>query len=200
VPEADAAWRLLQFAWNRNYVGAWQALQAHQWSAQAQPLVDALVEKTRQRMLKLIAAAYSQVGWGDGGGAGEGGGLGSLGGVPPGRKGAPLGSKGAPVECAGARHVEAACLPCNRLAQPAKPPRLPLGGPLSDPAKVSPAKAAQLLGVSEADARQLAQSVGWTQAVDGAMLAPSETAEDGAGLDCRAALEQLVQYMVHLES
>lgn len=104
-PEADAAWRLLQFCWNRNYVGTWQALTGHQWSAQVrrkrkalppacqpapaelrlsaasvhntcnlsrpslpprlplqvQPLVEALVEKTRQRMTKLLAAAYSQV-------------------------------------------------------------------------------------------------------------------------------------------
>lgn len=39
----------------------WQALTGHQWSGEAAPLVDALIEKTRQRMAKLLAAAYSQV-------------------------------------------------------------------------------------------------------------------------------------------
>ncbi|KAI8470986.1 MAG: COP9 signalosome [Monoraphidium minutum] len=129
-PEADAAWRLLQYCWNRSYPGSWQALTAHQWSAQVQPLVDALVEKTRQRMAKLLATAYSQV---------------------------------------------------------------------------SPAKAALLLGVSEADARQLAESLGWAEVPGapggpGPMLAPRAAAADGAGLDCRGALEQLTRYMVHLES
>jgi len=90
-----------------------------------QPLVDALVETTRLRMLKLLAAAYTHV---------------------------------------------------------------------------SPARTAALLGVSEADARQLAQSVGWGEAAGGAMLQPKEGVEDGVGLDSRAALEQLTQYMVHLES
>ncbi|GBF91747.1 hypothetical protein Rsub_04051 [Raphidocelis subcapitata] len=125
APEADAAWRLLRFAWNRNYVATWQALQAHQWSAGVQPLVEALVESTRRRMLALVAAAYSQV---------------------------------------------------------------------------SPARAAELLGVSEADARQLARDMGWGESEAGDMLRPSQPAGDGAGLDSRAALEQLTQYMVHLES
>lgn len=124
-PEADAVWRLLQFCWNRHYVGTWQALQAHQWSAQVQPLIDALVERTRHRMVKLLASAYSQV---------------------------------------------------------------------------SPARAAQLLGVSEADARQLAQSVGWGQSDDGSVLQPREPGGDGAELDSREALERLTQYMVQLES
>jgi hypothetical protein len=80
---------------------------------------------------------------------------------------------------------------CPRRPRPARTRACP---------QVSPAKAAQLLGVSEADARQLARGAGWAEAPDGAMLLPRAAPEDGAGLDCRAALEQLVQYMVHLES
>jgi hypothetical protein len=70
-------------------------------------------------------------------------------------------------------------------------------------AQVSPAKAALLLGVSEGDAVALAQSLGWEHgpAAPGgaAMLRPREAKPEGAGLDSRAALEQLTQYMVHLE-
>jgi hypothetical protein len=54
--------------------------------------------------------------------------------------------------------------------------------------------------VSEADARQLAATMGWTEVEGGAMLRPKAAGEEGPALDSRAALERLTQYMVHLES
>lgn len=84
---------------------------------------------------------------------------------------------------------------------PLPPPR-PAAPTAHPQPQVSPAKAALLLGVSEADARQLAASLGWAEAeVEGCtMLQPKEATQEGNGLDSRAALEQLTQYMVHLES
>lgn len=70
---------------------------------------------------------------------------------------------------------------------------------------MSPAKAAALLGISEADAASLARDLGWEEAPAGAggagpMLLPKASEEGGVALDSRAALDQLTQYMVHLES
>ena len=80
-------------------------------------------------------------------------------------------------------------------------------------ARVPAARAAALLGLSEADARDLAARLGWGVENGGALLVPrargggAAGAGGGAGgsagvaqLDCRAALEQLAGYMVHLES
>ena len=60
-PELDAAWKLLQFFWCRQYQGMWQALQGYQWSAAVQPIIDALTLKTRDEMLDLIGTAYHTV-------------------------------------------------------------------------------------------------------------------------------------------
>ncbi|KAF5835714.1 COP9 signalosome [Dunaliella salina] len=59
--ELSAVWRLLQFFWQRQYVGVWQALQSYQWSPQSRPLVDALSLKTREELIDLIGTAYSTV-------------------------------------------------------------------------------------------------------------------------------------------
>ena len=49
-------------AWaNRHLMSQCNMLPLGLLCPQVQPLVDALVEKTRQRMAKLLAAAYSQV-------------------------------------------------------------------------------------------------------------------------------------------
>jgi hypothetical protein len=60
-PELEAVWRLLQYSWNRHYQGVWQALQGYQWSAALQPLVEALVIKTREELMDLISTAYATV-------------------------------------------------------------------------------------------------------------------------------------------
>jgi len=60
-PELSAVWRLLQHLWQRQYIGVWQELQAHPWSPQAQPLVDALSAKTRQELIELIGMSYVNV-------------------------------------------------------------------------------------------------------------------------------------------
>lgn len=60
-PELLAAFKLLQFYWNKHYIGVWQALQGYQWSAQLVPLIDALAMKLRGQMLDLVSTAYSTV-------------------------------------------------------------------------------------------------------------------------------------------
>ncbi|GAX73852.1 hypothetical protein CEUSTIGMA_g1302.t1 [Chlamydomonas eustigma] len=60
-PELEAVWRLLQFAWSRQYQGLWQALQGYQWSTQLQPLIESLVIKMREHLLDLISTAYATV-------------------------------------------------------------------------------------------------------------------------------------------
>ena len=59
--ELEATWKLLQFSWHRHYQGIWQALQGYPWSAQLQPLVEALTIKQRDHMLDLIGTAYATV-------------------------------------------------------------------------------------------------------------------------------------------
>eukprot|EP00798_Chlamydomonas_sp_ICE-L_P025989 gene25989-11679_t len=59
--ELEATFKLLQFCWNRNYAGMWQALQAHQWSPMLAPLVQAISVKTRQELVELIGISYSTV-------------------------------------------------------------------------------------------------------------------------------------------
>jgi hypothetical protein len=59
--ELDAVWRLLQFFWQRHYVGVWQALQEFQWSPQSRLIVYALSLKTRVELIDLIGTAYSTV-------------------------------------------------------------------------------------------------------------------------------------------
>lgn len=59
--ELQAVWRVLQYLWQRQYQGMWQALQAYSWSPQLQPFMAALAEKTRAELLELISTAYSTV-------------------------------------------------------------------------------------------------------------------------------------------
>ncbi len=60
-PELEAVWRLLQYAWSRQYQGIWQAMQGFQWSSQLQPLIDGLKAKTQEHLLDLISTAYATV-------------------------------------------------------------------------------------------------------------------------------------------
>lgn len=62
------------------------------------------------------------------------------------------------------------------------------------------AKAASLLGSSEADTLALAQAAGWEYDASSSMLAPREAAGVGAEPDSSAALQQLSNYMLHLEA
>eukprot|EP00199_Chlamydomonas_sp_CCMP681_P006204 CAMPEP_0119103468 /NCGR_PEP_ID=MMETSP1180-20130426/1900_1 /TAXON_ID=3052 ORGANISM="Chlamydomonas cf sp, Strain CCMP681" /NCGR_SAMPLE_ID=MMETSP1180 /ASSEMBLY_ACC=CAM_ASM_000741 /LENGTH=194 /DNA_ID=CAMNT_0007087979 /DNA_START=97 /DNA_END=681 /DNA_ORIENTATION=- len=60
-PELEAVWRLLQYMWQRQYQGMWQAMQAYTWSPQLQPLMHALADKVRAELLDLLSTAYSTV-------------------------------------------------------------------------------------------------------------------------------------------
>ncbi|KAF8071113.1 rppH [Scenedesmus sp. PABB004] len=118
--ELNAVWRLLQYYWNKQYAGIWQALQGYQWSGQVRPFVDALVAKTRAEMLALLSESYSLV---------------------------------------------------------------------------SPAKAAQLLGVSEGEVGHLVEGAGWRHDMESGCYAPAAPAPDDPDLDGFNALQQLAQYM-----
>ncbi|KAG2491066.1 hypothetical protein HYH03_010511 [Edaphochlamys debaryana] len=60
-PQVQAAWRLLQFAWQGSGEGVWRSLRAYPWSGPAEALAEALGERLRARQLDLVTAAYSHI-------------------------------------------------------------------------------------------------------------------------------------------
>ncbi|PNG99796.1 COP9 signalosome complex subunit 8 [Tetrabaena socialis] len=60
--QVEAAWRLLQFAWQGSGEGVWRALSGYPWRGPALALAEALGERLRSRQLDLVAAAYSHIG------------------------------------------------------------------------------------------------------------------------------------------
>lgn len=65
---------------------------------------------------------------------------------------------------------------------------------------VSPAKAASLLGVSEAEVTHLVEAAGWKQDMESGMYTTALQQSPDADLDGFENLKQLAQYMVQLES
>jgi hypothetical protein len=241
-PEADAAWRLLQFCWNRSYAGTWQALTGHQWSAQVGPggvtgrasrprARGACVHELRGRDGAAFPAERAAHGvaaprraararaprcsrWSRRWWSGRGAAWPSWSRRRTRRRGAPRGRRVWGRGCMGSMR------PRVRVARAAcgvAPLRAPLAFPSATPSptranhlcltarpQVTVPQAALLLGLTEADVPSLARSLGWDElpAAGGApaMLRPRAARDEGAGLDSRAALERLTQYMADLES
>lgn len=59
--ELQAAWRVLQVAWQGAGENVWVALAAYPWSPMLTPLVEALSERLRRQQLDLVARAYSAI-------------------------------------------------------------------------------------------------------------------------------------------
>jgi hypothetical protein len=57
-PELQAGFSVLQRLWVRDYEGVWPQLRFG-WTAQLQPLAEALAGRVRQRTMRLVSAAYS---------------------------------------------------------------------------------------------------------------------------------------------
>lgn len=60
-PECQAAWRVLQVAWQGAGDSVWAALAAYPWSPVLVPLVEALTERLRRQQMDLVARAYSSI-------------------------------------------------------------------------------------------------------------------------------------------
>eukprot|EP00878_Enallax_costatus_P017517 GHUV01018401.1.p2 GENE.GHUV01018401.1~~GHUV01018401.1.p2 ORF type:complete len:134 (+),score=49.50 GHUV01018401.1:1498-1899(+) len=65
---------------------------------------------------------------------------------------------------------------------------------------LAPAKAASMLGVSEAEVTHLVEAAGWKQDMESGMYTTAIQQATDADLDGYENLKQLAQYMVHLES
>ncbi len=172
-PELEAAWKLLQFMWNKHYQGVWQALQSYPWSAQVRA---------------PLAAAPPP--------------------LPPGS------TRGAALPPAPAARAAAAAPPPTSPPSPA--PARPQARPLVDATalrfrghmldlisraytEISPARAASLLGISEQDALQLAASEGWQLDAAAGVLTVVAKPVDSRMATSFEQLQQLTEYMVHLE-
>jgi len=65
---------------------------------------------------------------------------------------------------------------------------------------LSPTKAASLLGVPEGEVSHVVEAAGWQQDMESGMFTTAVQPEADADLDGYQNLQQLAQYMVHLES
>uniref|UniRef100_A0A3P9JVG1 COP9 signalosome complex subunit 8 n=1 Tax=Oryzias latipes TaxID=8090 RepID=A0A3P9JVG1_ORYLA len=60
-PELTAIWTVGQHIWQRDFPGIYSAIEAHQWSENILPVMEALRERTRQRAYSLVAQAYTSI-------------------------------------------------------------------------------------------------------------------------------------------
>lgn len=59
--ELAAAWRVAQKAWARDRAGVYEALSAHSWGPQTQPLAAAIRESHSGRMFALLCKSYATI-------------------------------------------------------------------------------------------------------------------------------------------
>ncbi|KAI5661480.1 hypothetical protein M9H77_20803 [Catharanthus roseus] len=60
-PEVNAAWKVGQKLWTRDYAGVHEALREFHWSPDAQGIVAAFSELYTKRMFDLLLSAYSTI-------------------------------------------------------------------------------------------------------------------------------------------
>ncbi|KAL6179030.1 hypothetical protein ACLB2K_050546 [Fragaria x ananassa] len=60
-PEVQAAWRIGQKLWVRDYVGVYEAIRGFNWSQEAQGLVAAFSDHYTKKMFQLLQSAYSTI-------------------------------------------------------------------------------------------------------------------------------------------
>merc|ERR1712002_605239 len=59
--ELHAIWKIGQFLWKRDFANVYVSAKAETWSSVVQPLVDKLIVNLRNRMVSLVAQAYSAI-------------------------------------------------------------------------------------------------------------------------------------------
>ncbi|KAL6180538.1 hypothetical protein ACLB2K_047200 [Fragaria x ananassa] len=60
-PEVQAAWRIGQKLWVRDYVGVYEAIRGFNWSQEAEGLVAAFSDLYTKKMFQLLQSAYSTI-------------------------------------------------------------------------------------------------------------------------------------------